>query len=433
MSIVSSDVVIIGSGVIGASVALELARDGWSVTCVDRAGGPGQGSTSASSAVIRFNYSTWTGVVAAWEAKHHWENWQNHLEAPDAEALAKFHRIGCLVFDSPNQDRQKVLALFDRARIPYEIWDSATIRARMPHLDLGSHYPPKRVTDDAFWDEAKGELTGYWTPDSGFVDDPALAAHNLMSAARRRGATFRFGATVTAVHRSADRVTGVQLDDGTRLTASVVVNVAGPHSGHINKLAGVGSDFSIHTKPLRQEVHEIPAPPGVNVPAPLVTDLDLGTYSRGTPSGKIIVGGTEPECDPLHWLNDPDDAPATVSREVYEAQSYRLARRMPEVKVPNTPRGIVGVYDVTDDWVPIYDRTELPGFYVAIGTSGNQFKNAPVVGRFMAEIIKACEDGQDHDREPVQVPLPLTGHVADMQHYSRRRTINSASSFSVMG
>ena len=81
----------------------------------------------------------------------------------------------------------------------------------------------------------------------------------------------------------------------------------------------------------------------------------------------------------------------------------------------------------------MYDRTQLPGYYVAIGTSGNQFKNAPVVGRFMAEIIHACEGGQDHDSSPVQVKLARTGHMADMGHYSRLRTINPNSSFSVMG
>ena len=88
MSVATSDAIVIGSGVIGASVAYELARDGWSVTVVDRAAGPGQGSTSASSAVVRFNYSTWTGVVSAWEAKHLWEDWANHLDAPSDEGLS---------------------------------------------------------------------------------------------------------------------------------------------------------------------------------------------------------------------------------------------------------------------------------------------------------------------------------------------------------
>lgn len=433
MSDATAEAIVIGSGVIGASVAYELVRDGWSVTVVDRGAGPGQGSTSASSAVVRFNYSTWTGVVSAWEAKHLWDDWQDHLQAPSDEGLCRLYRTGGLVLDSPNQDREKVFALFDRARVPYEVWDAQTIHERMPHVDLGRHYPPKPVGDDAFWEPAHGELTGYWTPDAGFVDDPALAARNLMDAAKRKGATFRFGATVTGIHTKQGRVAGVQLQDGTRLDAPVVVNVTGPHSGQVNAMAGVGDDFSIRTAPMRQEVHEVPAPDGAGCPAPMLTDLDLGTYSRGTPSGQVIVGGTEPECDELQWLSDPDDVNTVVSRDTYEAQVFRLARRMPQLRVPNTRRGVVGVYDVSDDWVPIYDRTSLPGFYVAIGTSGNQFKNAPIVGRYLAEIIGACENGHDHDTEPVQVGLSRTGHVADMGHYSRRRKINQDSSFSVMG
>jgi sarcosine oxidase subunit beta len=300
-------------------------------------------------------------------------------------------------------------------------------------VDPGRHYPPKSLSDEAFWDDSTGELTGYWTPDSGFVDDPSLAAHNLMAAARRRGATFRFGQEVTAVRRDGDRVAGIDLASGERIDAPVVVNVTGPHSGHVNELAGVLGDFSVQTRPMRQEVHEVPAPDGHGVAQPVVMDLDLGTYSRGTPSGQLLVGGAEPACDPLQWLEDPDVFVPTVTKELYEAQVYRAARRMPELRVPNTPHGVTGVYDVADDWIPIYDRTALPGFYVAIGTSGNQFKNAPVVGRFLAEIIRSCEDGHDHDTDPVRVALPLTGQYADLGDYSRRRPVNPDSSFSVMG
>ena len=114
-------------------------------------------------------------------------------------------------------------------------------------------------------------------------------------------------------------------------------------------------------------------------------------------------------------------------------QLYRAARRLPTLAVPSTPRGIAGVYDVAEDWIPIYDKTNLPGYYVAIGTSGNQFKNAPVVGEYMVGIIDATEAGRDHDAEPVQVSLPITGHTVDLGHYSRRRKINTASSFTVLG
>ena len=90
----------------------------------------------------------------------------------------------------------------------------------------------------------------------------------------------------------------------------------------------------------------------------------------------LAVGSLEPACDELEWLDDPDDYQRTVSPAGWERQTLRLARRIPELRIPNRPLGIVGIYDVADDWIPIYDRTALPGFYVAIGTSGNQFKNA---------------------------------------------------------
>ena len=428
----TADAVIIGAGVIGSAIAYELSRAGRSVLVLDRGRGPGQGSTSASSAVVRFNYSTWTGVVTAWESKHRWEAWEDYLGGRDGGRLARFHRTGGLCLDSPNQSAEKVLGLFDQVGVPYEVWSPEDLRLRLPLVDTGRHYPPKPVAEDAFWYEPTGSIGGYWTPDAGFVDDPAFAAHNLMVAAQRLGASFRFGATVTGVRKEGGRVLGVTLDDGTRLDSPVLVNAAGPHSGVVNELAGALEDFRITTRPLRQEVHEIPGVTAYSPGVPLVADLDLGTYFRGTPAGNILVGGTEPECDPLVWLDDPDDTSLTPTQEIYEAQTYRVARRVPEATVPPRPRGIVGVYDVSSDWVPIYDRTSVDGYYVAIGTSGNQFKNAPVVGELMARLIGAVEDGQDHDTDPVQVPLAHTGHVADLSHYSRLRT-PAATSGTVMG
>lgn len=429
------DALVIGAGVIGASIAAELARDGLRVCVVDRGPGPGAGSTSASSAVVRFNYSTWTGIVAAWESKQLWDDWEGHLAGADDAGLARFVRTGGLCLDSPGQDRGRVLQLFDRAGIPYEEWDAATIRHRLPQLEPARFFPPKPVQDDAFWAEPEGELTGYWTPDSGFVDDPQLAAHNLMAAAQGRGAQFRFRSTVTQIRRTSERVLGIALEDGSTLDAAVVVNAAGPHSGRVNELAGVLDDFAVSTRPMRQEVHHVPAPNGYGDgrPGPLVADLDLGTYFRGTPGGGLLIGGTEPECDPLPWLEDPDVYDPNPTQDVFTAQVYRAARRLPDLPVPEAARGIAGVYDVSDDWIPIYDRTNLGGFYVAIGTSGNQFKNAPVVGRFLAALIAAVEAGHDHDADPVQITLERTGFVADLGHYSRRRAINRDSSFSVMG
>jgi glycine/D-amino acid oxidase-like deaminating enzyme len=141
----------------------------------------------------------------------------------------------------------------------------------------------------------------------------------------------------------------------------------------------------------------------------------------------------EPECDALDWVDNPDDFNANPTASVHEAQVTRLARRMPGVQVPGRPRGVVGLYDVTGDWIPIYDRTALDGFYVAIGTSGNQFKNAPIVGQLMRTLIDACENGHDHDASPVQWRAPRTQQDVNLGHYSRRRELNPDSSYSVLG
>ena len=429
----NADAVVIGAGVIGSAVALELARGGRNVVVVDKAAGPGQGSTSASSAVIRFNYSTWDGVALSWEAKHYWESFREHLGASDDEPVARFHQTGFLMLDVPVVDHSHTTALFDRAGVPYEIWDADTLRRRLPQLDPARHWPPKSLRDDAFWREGDGEIGGLWCPAGGYVDDPQLAAVNLADAARRHGVDFVFRRSVVSVERADGRTSGVVLDDDSRLTAPVVVNVGGPWSTQINRLAGVGDDFTIAVRPMRQEVHAVDAVADVAATLPVVADLDLGTYFRRAPGDNVLVGGAEPACDPLHWIDDPDSANPNATAELFDAQVTRLARRMPAVTVPPLPRGLAGVYDVAEDWTPIYDRTSLDGYYVAMGTSGNQFKNAPVVGQLMAALIDAVESGHDHDNDPLPFTGTHTGLTFDLSAFSRRRTVNSESTGTVLG
>ncbi len=88
---------------------------------------------------------------------------------------------------------------------------------------------------------------------------------------------------------------------------------------------------------------------------------------------------------------------------------------------------------MSDDWIPIYDQSDLPGFYMAVGTSGNQFKNAPVAGKLMSELIEKVEDGQDHDADPVHFHMKYTARDCDLGFFSRLRTVNPDSSYSVIG
>ncbi|MFB7665990.1 NAD(P)/FAD-dependent oxidoreductase [Kitasatospora sp. NPDC056138] len=428
------DAVVVGAGVIGAAVALELARTGRQVVVVDKAGAPGHGSTSASSAIIRFNYSTFDGVATAWEARHLWTSWPGHLRLTTRRPLAAFRRTGAVLLDAPVFEPSRTTALFDRAGVRYERWDSPTLRRRLPGIDPGRYWPPKPVDDEAFFDGPTGELGALFIPDAGFVDDPQLAAQNLADAAGELGARFLFHRTVVAVDRHGDRVAGIRLADGARICAPVVVNAAGPWSGGLNRLAGVGGDFTIGVRPLREEVHQIPAPSGrADGLGPVLADPDLGAYLRPAAGGHLLVGGTQPACDPPEWIDDPDEADPRPTAHRFRAQVTRAARRFPEIRVPNRPLGVAGVYDVADDWTPIYDRTALDGYYVAMGTSGNQFKNAPLVGRFLATLIDLVEAGHDHDGDPVRYRCEHTGNVVDLGAFSRRRPIRADSARTVMG
>jgi glycine/D-amino acid oxidase-like deaminating enzyme len=424
---------VIGTGVIGAAVAYELAKTGLRVVSVDRLGGVGSGSTSSSASIVRFHYSTFEGVAASWEAKFSWESWAEYLGSRPEESLARFVKSGCVILDGSTQ-RERVLPLFDRVGVPYECWDAETIRQRVPGMDTGRYAPPKPVTDDAFWADAEGELGAYYTPDAGFIDDPQLTARNLMAAAERNGTEVRLREQVVEILQENGRVQGVRLGSGGEIHSPVVVNAAGPYSGRVNDLAGVTGEFRIRTRPLRQEVHSVPAPAGYarGELGPAVTDGDLGTYFRSHFGGQLIVGSAEPECDALHWIDDPDVFDAQPTAQAWDAQVIRLARRIPALGIPSHPVGYAALYDVADDWIPVYDRTSLAGFYVAIGTSGNQFKNAPVAGRFMAALVQACENGHDHDSDPVVFRGPFTKNEINLGHYSRLRQPH-AESGNVMG
>jgi len=111
----------------------------------------------------------------------------------------------------------------------------------------------------------------------------------------------------------------------------------------------------------------------------------------------------------------------------------RYAQRVPSLGIPSKTRGVVDLYDASTDWIPIYDKSSLPGFYMACGTSGNQYKNAPIAGKLMASLIDYCENGNDHDADPMKFTLPYLGLETDAGFYSRKRPINRESSFSVLG
>ena len=432
----SADVVIIGAGVIGCAIGVELARKGYRVIQVDKNLAAGTGSTSNSCAIVRATYSTYTGVALAYECFHYWRDWANYVGAHDERGLAQFINCGSVVLKTKGHKWEQILEHYRAIGVPHEEWTAAQLKERMPIYSTQNFYPPARPDDPAFWGEAREELPGaIYTPGAGYVNDPTLATHNLQRAAEAQGARFIFGRAVTEVRRADGRVHGVTLDDGQHLDAPIVVNVAGPHSFVINRLAGVEDRMKIKTRALRHEVHHVPSPAGFDYEHNGLhcSDGGSGIYMRPEVGNMIMVGSGDPACDPKEWVADPDHFNRAISEAQWQAQVYRLAKRIPGLGIPNERKGLVDLYDVADDWIPIYDKSDLPGFYMAVGTSGNQFKNAGPVGQLMAELIDQCEHGRDHDGDPVQLNLRYTGLEVSAGFFSRNREINTLSSFTVSG
>lgn len=432
----SPDAIIIGAGVIGAAVAFELAKLGWKTHSIDRNAKPGHGSTSGSCAIIRMHYSTLDGTAMAYEGYHYWRDWRDYLELGASADIAQFREVGCLVLKTEaNGQLEKHMANSASLGCPFEDWSPDTIASKLPIYDLKRFAPAKRPDQPGFGEPTGGTIAGgvFW-PNAGYVTDPAFSTQNLADAATAKGAAFRMGAEVAEILQAGGRVSGVKLTSGEEIHAPVVINVGGPASAMINRMAGVLDDMTIETRPLRQEVVHVPSPPGFDFERDgmIVSDSDISCYCRPEHGNHILIGSEDPECDPHHWTED-DQSYDKDFTEQWKIQAMRFGQRAPSLGIPSQMRGVVDLYDASTDWIPIYDRSSLPGFYMACGSSGNQYKNAPIAGKMMAALVAYCEGGADHDAAPLQFRLPYLDRETDVGFYSRKRPINEESSFSVLG
>lgn len=180
--------------------------------------------------------------------------------------------------------------------IPYERWAAGKPAAAVPGSDVGRYLPPKPISSDAFFKDPDGELGALFTPGAGYVDDLEPAAANLAQAAVADGADLRCRCAVTSLERTGS-VWSVRVNADELLEARVVVTAAGPWSTAVNNLAGVGDEFAVNIAPMRQAVHHVPLPASLRrIPggAPIILDLDLGTYPRPDSDHSLLIGGTNP-------------------------------------------------------------------------------------------------------------------------------------------
>jgi sarcosine oxidase, subunit beta len=361
----SADIVVIGAGVVGCSVAWHLASllspaQAARVLVLEREQ-IGSGTGAQSSGILRTHYSVPENVELA---RRSWPVFERFAEVlGDEDASAGLVRCGYLIA-APAGDKAAALAqaLAAQRACGIEVQQLSPDEAR-------ARLPIARFDDAA--------LIGY-EPQAGFAD-AYLTATGFARAARRRGVKILEGVAARGLRVQGGRVHGVQTDAGF-IGAGVVVSVQNIWTHELHAWTGIAV-------PLVAERHRVLALAG---PAPYTPRMpvfkDLGSsgmlYARSYGGAQMLVSeGTAGE-----RLDTPDTVQGDVPLEFVAELGAQVAARFPGWEEAGLASSWTGVYDVTPDWNPVLGPVpEVQGLVVGFGFSGHGFKLAPAVGRVLAQ------------------------------------------------
>ena len=357
----TADVIVVGAGVQGASLAFHLARRGTRVLVVEREN-VAAGATGRSSGFVRMHYDLESDARLAWASFPYFQAWQEEVGAGDCG----FVRTGFMhVMPEALADNLRAnVAMLQGIGIPTHVVEPAEIARLVPGI----------VTDDI--------AVGAYEPESGYAD-PSGTAAGLLAAARQRGARLIQGCRVLTILVEGDAVVGVETDRG-RFDAPIVVDVAGAWAAGLARTIGV--DVPVET--WRHDTAFFGLPPGRAADFPIVIDDANQVYFRPEGRDMMLVG--------LEAGNEvggsPDRPLASASPAIIEEMVRRLCARVPWM-ADGSLRTAHGGQDgiTTADQRPILGRAGPDGFYLACGFSGTGFKTAPAIGMCLAELIL---DGQ---------------------------------------
>ncbi|MCZ4316996.1 FAD-binding oxidoreductase [Comamonadaceae bacterium G21597-S1] len=356
------DVIVIGAGVIGASVAWHLAALGARNVLVLERGQIGNGTSSQSSGILRTHYSVIENVALA---RRSWSAFKDFAAyVGDEDAAAGLVRCGYLIAapEGPKlEPLRAALAAQQASGIPVELLTRQQAAERLPICRF----------DDA-------ALIGF-EPEAGFAD-ATLVATSFARAARRRGVRILEGVAVQGLLRDASgRVTGVQTTQGD-FHAGVVVSAQNIWATELERWTGITTPV----KPERHSVLALEGPEAYTYQMPVYKDLGSPgmLYCRSYGGRQMLVSeGTVGET-----LAEPDNEQGDIPMDYVAEVGAQTAERFPSYETAGLASSWTGVYDVTPDWNPVLGRVpEVPGLVVGFGFSGHGFKLSPAVGRVLAQ------------------------------------------------
>ncbi|MHB1653045.1 MAG: NAD(P)/FAD-dependent oxidoreductase [Desulfitobacteriaceae bacterium] len=360
----SANVVIIGGGIHGCSMAYHLAQKGFSDIVLLEKRFLASGGTGRSAAGIRHQFGTEINISLMADSVKIMENLTKELDYSQGISLMQ----GGYMLPAYSQ---KVLNQFKKnAELQNTILDNKT-----------RILTPEEVANAIPGINKEGLLGASFNQKDGHVD-PFHLTQAYANAAKRLGVEIYTETEVADIKTKGGRITGVVTNKGELIDTPVVVNAAGSHGIFIGKAVGVEI-------PITPERHQIMVSEPLEMFLPfMVMSLDSGVYFKQTPHGSLLLGVGDPE----HEVKDFNEE---STWQFLRDAAKKITTVWPKLKGVRIVRQWSGLYDVTPDHQAILGKTDVEGFYLDLGWSGHGLMMGPVVGKLMAQMIAGEEPDID--------------------------------------
>lgn len=350
----TADIIIIGGGVQGASLAFHLAQRGVRALLLEKKF-IGAGATGRSSGLVRMHYDAEVDSRLAWTSFQYFRDWRERVGGDSG-----FTRTGFVQIVAPDKtDKMKFnLAIQQRIGIPTFLITADDVKRLAPFFR----------TDDF-------EVAAY-EPESGYAM-PSDTANSLMNAARAGGARLLQDCAVANIKVKGGKVEGVETTQG-EFFAPVVVNAAGAWAGGLNKRLGLDLPYDTW----KHDIMFVVRPQEISTPHPTVIDFTKDMYFR--PEGGLTLIGLE---DGNPFGESPDSDADHTAAGFTDRAIERICERVPGMANGGLHSAHSGFDGITPDQHAMLGAAGPDGYYLDCGHSGMGFKTAPAVGLCMTELI----------------------------------------------
>lgn len=359
----AADVVIVGGGCMGASVAFHLARLGiTNVVLIERESQLGTASTGRNAGGVRHQFSHESNVRLSIESIRMFEDFESIVGAP-----IDFHQDGYLFLLSEAADVEAfraARAMQERLGVSVDWLSADGARRLVPGL------------------ETDGIVAATYCARDG-ISDPNGVTMGFAAAAKRAGVVIRRAEDVIGIDRDERGVSAVRTTAGV-ISTRVVVNATGAWAAKIGAMAGV----PLPIWPLRRHIF-IAAPPaqGWGHDARMLV-IDFATSFYFHREGAQMLFG----------MGDPAETPSfeqTVNWQVLERIAPVAARRFPALSDASISKAWAGLYEMTPDAMPIIGPAGVDGLFAIAGFSGHGFQHSPAAGRILADVVAGRDPNFD--------------------------------------